>query len=79
MRNFNILEVHRKIRVLGRGFMKKPIYREDYLEWGGGGGVGRKGGAGLKITVGHRTMSDQIRKLSDQTENIPYILSNRKI
>ena len=33
----------------------------------------------LKITVGHRTMSDQIRKLSDQTENIPYILSNRKI
>ena len=47
---------------------------------GGGGGLGQKEGrAGLKITVGHRTVSDQIRKLSDQTENIPYILSNRKI
>ena len=33
----------------------------------------------LKITVGHRTMSDQIRKLSDQTKNIPDILSERKI
>ena len=47
MRNFNILEVHRKIRVLGRGFMKKPIYREDCLEWGGGGGGGEEGGGGI--------------------------------
>ena len=34
--------------------------------------------AGLKITVGHRTMSDQIRILSDQTKNIPDILSDGK-
>ena len=28
---------------------------------------------GLKITVGHRTMSDQNQKLSDQMKNIPDI------
>ena len=30
----------------------------------------------LKITVGHRTMSDQNHKLSDQTKNTPDILSD---
>ena len=34
--------------------------------------------AGLKITVGHRTMSDQNKKLSDETKNTPNILSNGK-
>ena len=34
--------------------------------------------AGLKITVGHRTMSDQNQKLSDQTKNTPDILSDGK-
>ena len=31
---------------------------------------------GLKITVEHRTMSDQNQKLSDQTKNTPAILSD---
>ena len=34
--------------------------------------------AGLKITVAHRAMSDQVRKLSGQTKNIPDILSDEK-
>ena len=34
--------------------------------------------AGLRITVGHRTMSDQNQKLSDQTKNTPDILSDGK-
>ena len=33
---------------------------------------------GLKITVGHRTMSDQNQKLSDQMKNIPDILPDGK-
>ena len=33
---------------------------------------------GLKITVGHRTMSGQNKKLSDQTKNTPDILSDGK-
>ena len=33
---------------------------------------------GLKITVGHRTMSDQNQSLSDQTKNTPDILPNGK-
>ena len=37
MKNFNILGVHGKIRVL-RGFQEKPIYR-------GGGGSPKSGGA----------------------------------
>ena len=35
MKNFNILEVHGKIRVL-RGVHEKPIYRGDCLKAGGG-------------------------------------------
>ena len=43
MKNFNILGVHGKIRVL-RGFQEKPIYRGgDRLKAGGRGG----GGGGL--------------------------------
>ena len=41
MKNFNILGVHGKIRVL-RGFQEKPIYRGggDRLKAGGRGGGG---------------------------------------
>ena len=34
--------------------------------------------SGLKITVGHRTMSDQNQNLSDQTKNTPDILTDGK-
>ena len=37
-----------------------------------------KSTADLKITVGHRTMSDQNQRLSDQTKNTPDILSDGK-
>ena len=33
---------------------------------------------GLKITVGHRTMSDQNKNLPDQMQNTPDILADRK-
>ena len=33
---------------------------------------------GLKITVGHGTMSDQNQKVSDQTKNTPEILFDGK-
>ena len=32
--------------------------------------------SGFKITVAHRTLSDQNQKLSDQTKNTPDILSD---
>ena len=52
MKNFNILRVHRKIRVSGEGVQEIPIHRRDCQKKGdwtiyrfkGGGGLGKKRG-----------------------------------
>ena len=47
--------------------IKSPVSKEDFSKI-----------AGLKIMVGHQTMSDQNQKLSDKMEITPDILSCRK-
>ena len=61
MKNFNILEVHWKIRLLGEGEGARKTSIEGWIDWkegawttcwwGGGGGVGKKGGGGVDIPM----------------------------
>ena len=49
MKNFDVLDIHSKIRLLGRGEFTKNQYRME--GWGGGGGRGRIAYKGWAWTV----------------------------